>query len=85
MIAPVFSKLADEYTAKGAVFVKVDVDKAEEVAALLKVQAMPTFLFFRGNTLVGSFAGADTARLIGDVKRLLDATPTPTPTPQAKL
>lgn len=82
MIAPAFTKLADEYTPKGAVFVKVDVDKADEVAVHLKVQAMPTFLFFRGNTLVGGFAGADATRLSGEVKRLLQQ---PEGTPQAKL
>ncbi|KAH7018592.1 thioredoxin-like protein [Microdochium trichocladiopsis] len=46
-IAPVFSKLADEHSAKGKLaFAKVNVDHVNAVAGKYGVSAMPTFVFF---------------------------------------
>ncbi|KAK4098864.1 thioredoxin-domain-containing protein [Parathielavia hyrcaniae] len=45
-IAPLFTKLAAEYTIPNKLaFAKVDVDEAPEIAAKFQVSAMPTFLF----------------------------------------
>lgn len=47
VIAPVFSKLADEHALKGKLaFAKVNVDHVNDVAARYGVSAMPTFVFF---------------------------------------
>ncbi|KAI0205301.1 thioredoxin-like protein, partial [Astrocystis sublimbata] len=46
-IAPIFSKMADDYSAEGQLaFVKVNVDHVNDVAKQYNVTAMPTFVFF---------------------------------------
>ncbi|XP_020615546.1 thioredoxin-like protein 1 isoform X2 [Orbicella faveolata] len=60
-IAPTFSKLSTEYSA--AVFLKVDVDKCEDIAARYGVSSMPTFLFFKGKVKVDEMSGADPKKL----------------------
>lgn len=40
-------------------FLKVDVDKCAETAAGQGVSAMPTFIFYRNRTKLGSCQGAD--------------------------
>merc|ERR1712054_569248 len=45
-IAPAFAKLAEEY-GETAVFIKVDVDEAEDIAAACGISAMPTFQFYK--------------------------------------
>merc|ERR1711963_256036 len=44
MIGPTFVQLSDEFP--NLVFVKIDVDEADELAALCGVSAMPTFMVF---------------------------------------
>lgn len=47
-IAPIFSKLADEYAAKGQLaFAKVNVDHVKDVASRYAITAMPTFVIFK--------------------------------------
>jgi thioredoxin-like negative regulator of GroEL len=53
---PIFEKLATEYP--GVEFFKVDVDDAEDVAALCGIQAMPTFQVFKGGAKVDEMKGA---------------------------
>lgn len=50
-------------------FVKVDVDEAEEVAALCGIQAMPTFQFFKNGSKVDEMRGADQAGLAAMVAK----------------
>lgn len=53
-IAPVFSKLADENSAKGRLaFAKVNVDHVKDVAGRYSVSAMPTFVFFQNGAPKG--------------------------------
>lgn len=61
MMTPIFEKLAD--TTTNAVFVKVDVDKHEQVAALCKISAMPTFQCFKNGENVASCLGANKSKL----------------------
>lgn len=61
-IAPQFEKLSEEYTT--VTFAKVDVDKADDVAAAEGVQAMPTFKFYKGGKLVNEILGADVKKLV---------------------
>ncbi|XP_027053598.1 thioredoxin-like protein 1 [Pocillopora damicornis] len=60
-IAPTFSNYSTKYTA--AVFLKVDVDKCDDIAARLKVTSMPTFQFFKGKVKVDEMSGADPKKL----------------------
>ncbi|XP_015522647.1 thioredoxin-like protein 1 [Neodiprion pinetum] len=56
-IAPIFEQLSTKYP--NAIFLKVDVDKCAETAAGQGVSAMPTFIFYRNRTKLGSCQGAD--------------------------
>ncbi len=60
-IGPIFEKMAEEFP--DAVFVKVDVDEADDVAQACGIQAMPTFQFYKGGDKVAEFSGADEALL----------------------
>ena len=50
-IAPEIEKLAKEHEGS-VVFLKVDVDKAEDVSADNGISAMPTFIMFKNETKV---------------------------------
>jgi len=60
-IAPVFEALAGAHT--DVVFVKVDVDEAEDVAAECGISAMPTFQFYKKGAKVTEMTGADEGKL----------------------
>ncbi|XP_012283677.1 thioredoxin-like protein 1 [Orussus abietinus] len=60
-IAPVFEQLSGKYP--NAVFLKVDVDKCAETAAMQGVSAMPTFIFYRNRSKLGLCQGADPSGL----------------------
>ncbi|KAK1175786.1 thioredoxin-like [Acipenser oxyrinchus oxyrinchus] len=62
MISPVFEKLAEEH--KDVVFLKVDVDDAQDVAEMCKVNSMPTFQFFKNGQKVDDFSGANKDKLL---------------------
>lgn len=68
MIAPMFEKLAAENA--DVIFIKVDVDDAQDVAAECKIQSMPTFKFFKDGAEVKTFSGADPAKLARYVAEL---------------
>ena len=47
-IAPIYQSLAAKHSVPGVLaFAKVDVDRAQDIAAAYRVSAMPTFLFFK--------------------------------------
>jgi thioredoxin reductase (NADPH) len=55
-MAPLFSKLAEEM--KGKVkFVKFNIDEDSRLADQLKIQAIPTFMFFKKGKPVASYCG----------------------------
>ncbi|KAF8945723.1 Thioredoxin-like protein 1 [Haplosporangium gracile] len=60
-IKPIFEKLSNTY--RHVVFVKVDVDEFEEVAAVAGVSAMPTFQFFKASKKIAEMKGANPAQL----------------------
>ncbi|KAL3939501.1 MAG: hypothetical protein SGBAC_005786 [Bacillariaceae sp.] len=57
MIAPIFGAMADK--TPEVEFVKVDVDEAQEVAAMCGISAMPTFQVYKGGAKVDEMRGAD--------------------------
>lgn len=67
-VAPVVTKLSGELN--NVKFVKVNTVDAEELAAHYKIDALPTFLFFKDGTLVGDFKGSDPAKLEGAIRTL---------------
>lgn len=50
-------------------FYKADVDDAEDVAALAKVSAMPTFQFYQNGQLLATVVGANIAGLKSNLQR----------------
>ncbi|GAC94829.1 thioredoxin [Pseudozyma hubeiensis SY62] len=67
VIAPIFQRLASQYTS--VVFLKVDVDRVQPVAQRYSVRAMPTFLFLKNKSVVDTLQGADPNRLTALVKQ----------------
>jgi thioredoxin 1 len=63
MISPIFEAMAEKPENSAVTFVKVDVDAAQDVAAHCKIQAMPTFQFFKGGVKIGEMMGADAKKL----------------------
>ncbi|XP_033336587.1 thioredoxin-like [Megalopta genalis] len=66
-IAPVFEQLSVKYP--NAVFLKVDVDKCTETAAVQGVSAMPTFIFYRNQKKLGLCQGADPVGLESKIQQ----------------
>eukprot|EP00245_Coleochaete_scutata_P006074 TRINITY_DN20201_c0_g1_i1.p1 TRINITY_DN20201_c0_g1~~TRINITY_DN20201_c0_g1_i1.p1 ORF type:complete len:113 (+),score=28.56 TRINITY_DN20201_c0_g1_i1:123-461(+) len=60
-IAPHFAKLSTEFPS--VIFVKVDVDKFEAIAASAEVSAMPTFHVYKGGKIVDKTVGASPDKL----------------------
>ncbi|XP_024360500.1 thioredoxin H4-1 isoform X1 [Physcomitrium patens] len=57
LMAPVFAELSRRFGQ--LIFVKVDVDEVQEVAAEYDVRAMPTFLFIKDGQQIDKVVGAD--------------------------
>jgi thioredoxin 1 len=54
VIAPIFSKLADEHAVSGQLgFAKVNVDHVKDVSQKFGITAMPTFLIFENGKQIG--------------------------------
>ena len=70
MIAPWLSEQAKAFDGR-VIFAKVDVDELEDVAAEQKIQAMPTFEFFKGGASVARFEGANKDKLLTKINELL--------------
>jgi thioredoxin 1 len=57
-IKPVFEELSNKYAGK-ALFLKVDVDKCEELSLQFKISAMPTFIAMKNGKQMGIMKGAN--------------------------
>lgn len=66
-IAPFYKQLSEKFPQ--AVFLKVDIDVCEDTALAHGVTSMPTFMFFKNNTKIDRFSGADTKLLEEKVKQ----------------
>ena len=61
LIGPKFEEWSKKY--EGVAFAKINVDEAEELAELLEVENIPTFVFVEDNEVVDTFEGGDKNRL----------------------
>uniref|UniRef100_A0A0N4Z2Z9 Thioredoxin n=1 Tax=Parastrongyloides trichosuri TaxID=131310 RepID=A0A0N4Z2Z9_PARTI len=59
--APQFEKLSKHYT--NVVFVKIDVEEADELATFYNIQAMPTFIFLKDGQIIKTMQGFDADEL----------------------
>lgn len=50
-------------------FVKVDVDQAEELSQKYEVEAMPTFVFFKDGDVIHRVVGANVDQLKADIEK----------------
>lgn len=57
MMAPVFNKLAGQM-AQQAIFVKVNTESEQQLAAQFGIRSIPTLKVFKGGKVVGDMAGA---------------------------
>ncbi|ELU09227.1 hypothetical protein CAPTEDRAFT_156442 [Capitella teleta] len=60
-IAPKLEEMAQQYSS--IVFLKVNVDDLDEIAARYEVSAMPTFMIFKGGKKVDTLVGANVGAL----------------------
>lgn len=60
-IAPALEKMSEEMS--DVVFLKVDVDELQDLAAEQSVSAMPTFFFFKKGTKIHEVVGASEAKI----------------------
>ena len=68
MIAPKLEEFEQQFT--GVTFIKVDVDKASEVAEAEQISAMPTFKLFKDGQLVETVVGASEANILAALQKL---------------
>ncbi|CAH8866168.1 unnamed protein product [Trichobilharzia szidati] len=72
-IAPIFKELSTRYTKMK--FLKIDVDKLEDVAQQYNVRSLPTFVFLRGTLPIDRITGASAQKLRDKVQELATAAP----------
>ncbi|XP_060793358.1 thioredoxin [Neoarius graeffei] len=58
MIGPIFKSLSENPEYKNVVFLKVDVDEADDVSSSCGITCMPTFHFYKNEKQVHKFSGA---------------------------
>ncbi|XP_036452107.1 thioredoxin [Colossoma macropomum] len=58
MIGPFFEELSQRPENSDVVFLKVDVDDAQDVASFCGIKCMPTFHFYKHGKKVHEFSGA---------------------------
>lgn len=68
MISPVFESLSQKYAGR-ALFLKVDVDDANDVAQFCSVSSMPTFHGYLNGSIVFQFSGADRNQLENEIEQ----------------
>ncbi|KAG9274451.1 thioredoxin-like [Astyanax mexicanus] len=64
MIAPYYKELSDNPQNSNVVFLKVDVDDAQDVAAHCEIKCMPTFHFYKNGKKIDEFSGGNRDKLV---------------------
>ncbi|KMQ89714.1 thioredoxin 2 [Lasius niger] len=67
MIGPLIEELSKEL--KDVVFLKVDVDECEDIAAEYEISSMPTFIFIKEGNVLETFSGANFDKLKNTVQK----------------
>ena len=67
---PTYDSLAEEFPTKVAL-IKVDISFSAEISSNYKVRATPTFMTFLKGSKVEEWSGADPAKLLGNVRLLV--------------
>ncbi|XP_072534614.1 thioredoxin-like [Salminus brasiliensis] len=62
-IGPFFTRLSEMEGNANVVFLKVDVDDAQDVAQSCEIKCMPTFHFYKNGKKVDEFSGSNQAKL----------------------
>ncbi|XP_041634657.1 thioredoxin-like [Cheilinus undulatus] len=69
-IGPKFEEESKNPENKDVIFLKVDVDEAEDVSADCKISCMPTFQFYKNGVKIDEFSGANSDTLKEKLKAL---------------
>ncbi|XP_023252596.1 thioredoxin-like [Seriola lalandi dorsalis] len=69
-IGPKFEALSTKPEYKHVIFLKVDVDEAEDVSGYCKISCMPTFHFYKNGDKVDEFSGANADTLTLKLQQL---------------
>ena len=80
---PTYDQLAEEHS--NALFVKVDINAARDIAAKYQIRATPTFMSFSKGSKVDEWTGADPRTLRLNVERTIQQTFPPHPHAQLRL
>ncbi|RVE60411.1 hypothetical protein OJAV_G00180860 [Oryzias javanicus] len=62
-IAPLYQAMSEKPENSNVIFLKVDVDDADEISTACEIKCMPTFHFYKGGEKVDDFSGANVATL----------------------
>ncbi|EQL31658.1 hypothetical protein BDFG_06010 [Blastomyces dermatitidis ATCC 26199] len=73
VIAPLFEKLANQFTRPKISFVKIDVDANQDVAAAYGVTTMPTFIIFKNGAVAHSIRGANPQLLTSKIQEFVSS------------
>ncbi|XP_074555288.1 thioredoxin b [Halichoeres trimaculatus] len=57
-IGPRFEELSKDPQNQNVIFLKVDVDEAEDVSSHCEIKCMPTFQFYKNGNKIDEFSGA---------------------------
>ena len=68
-IAPFINKVNEDKDYCNVTFLKVDVDKAEDITQEYSVSSMPTFIFLKDGKEVHRFSGASKDKLLATVEK----------------
>ncbi|KAI7268182.1 DUF862-domain-containing protein [Hortaea werneckii] len=80
---PTYDQLAEEHS--NALFVKVDIHAARDIAAKYQIRATPTFMSFSKGSKIDEWTGADPKTLKMNVERTIQQTFPPHPHAQLRL
>uniref|UniRef100_A0A8D3ECS6 Thioredoxin domain-containing protein n=1 Tax=Scophthalmus maximus TaxID=52904 RepID=A0A8D3ECS6_SCOMX len=70
MISPYYKQLSEDAEFSEVVFLKLDIDKVDDVAQSCGISAMPTFQFYKNGNMVDHFTGASQDKLLQFLRRL---------------
>ncbi|XP_068611750.1 thioredoxin-like [Brachionichthys hirsutus] len=70
VIGPIFEAQSKLPENANVIFLKVDVDEADDVSTEYKISCMPTFQFYKNGEKIKEFSGANKENLLDFIKEL---------------